>query len=61
MTVEQVVAVPPAGLVIGIGAVSLPNALSTVTQLAPAVGFLAAVLVLAQLCADEDLFRAAGR
>jgi arsenical pump membrane protein len=57
---EAVVAVPAAGVVIGIGAISLPNAAGAVAQLAPVVGFLAAVLVLAQLCEDEGLFQAAG-
>ncbi len=36
------------------------NAADEVGRLLPVVGFLAAVLVLAQLCDDEGLFRAAG-
>jgi arsenical pump membrane protein len=57
---EAVAAVPAAGIVIAIGAVSPHEAWAEVTALAPTVGFLAAVLVLAQLCADDGLFDAAG-
>ncbi|MDN3356204.1 SLC13 family permease [Actinomadura sp. DC4] len=57
---EAVAAVPAAGLVIAIGAVSLSEAWSQVRSLLPVVGFLAAILVLAQLCDDEGLFTAAG-
>ncbi|MFJ2709165.1 SLC13 family permease [Streptomyces sp. NPDC087428] len=57
---EATVAVPAAVLVIAVGAVSWPEARSQVSSLLPVVGFLAAILVLAQLCADEGLFRAAG-
>lgn len=57
---EAVAAVPAAGLVVAIGAVSLPEAWAQVTSLLPVVGFLAAVLVLAQLCDDEGLFTTAG-
>lgn len=57
---EAVVAVPAAGVVLAIGLISLPHALDEVMRLAPVVGFLAAVLVLAQLCDDEGLFHAAG-
>nr|WP_228555303.1 SLC13 family permease [Catenulispora pinisilvae] len=57
---EAAAAVPAAGIVIAIGAVSPHSAWSEVTALAPTVGFLAAVLVLAQLCADDGLFAAAG-
>jgi arsenical pump membrane protein len=57
---EAVAAVPAAGLVVAIGAVSLPEAWSQVRSLLPVVGFLAAILVLAQLCDDEGLFTAAG-
>lgn len=53
---EAVVAVPAAAVVVGIGAVSLTDARSEVRELAPVVGFLAAVLVLSQACADEGLF-----
>jgi arsenical pump membrane protein len=47
-------------VVIGIGAISLSHARAETEQLAPVIGFLAAVLVLAQLCDDEGLFRACG-
>ena len=57
---EAVVAVPAAVLVIGTGAISLSDARAEARQLGPVIGFLAAVLVLAQLCDDEGLFRACG-
>ena len=57
---EAVVAVPAAVVVIGIGAISLSQARTEAEQLGPVIGFLAAVLVLAQLCDDEGLFRACG-
>ena len=57
---EAVVAVPAAALLIAFGVVPLPDAAAEVVRLLPVVGFLAAVLVLAQLCDDEGLFRAAG-
>ena len=57
---EAVAAVPAAALLIGLGVVSLRDASDEVGRLLPVVGFLAAVLVLAQLCDDEGLFRAAG-
>ncbi|MEV7597065.1 arsenic transporter [Kitasatospora sp. NPDC089797] len=57
---EAVVAVPAAGLLIGVGALPPSAALAEVERLGPVVGFLAAVLVLAQLCDDEGLFHACG-
>ncbi|MEE1787027.1 ArsB/NhaD family transporter [Streptomyces sp. SP17BM10] len=57
---EAVVAVPAAGLVVAVGAISPSDALAEVQRLGPVVGFLAAVLVLAQLCDDEGLFHACG-
>lgn len=57
---EAVVAVPAAGLVIGTGAISLAHAGAEAERLGPVIGFLAAVLVLAQLCDDEGLFHACG-
>jgi arsenical pump membrane protein len=57
---EAVIAVPAAGVVIGTGAISLSQARAEAGQLGPVIGFLAAVLVLAQLCDDEGLFRACG-
>lgn len=53
---EAVIAVPAAAVVVGIGAVSVADARSEVLDLAPVVGFLAAVLVLSQACAVEGLF-----
>ncbi|MFJ9845286.1 arsenic transporter [Kitasatospora sp. NPDC101155] len=57
---EAVVAVPAAGLVIATGAISPAHAAAETERLGPVIGFLAAVLVLAQLCDDEGLFRACG-
>ncbi|MCX5384254.1 SLC13 family permease [Streptomyces sp. NBC_00083] len=57
---EAVAAVPAAGLVVALGAVSPAEAWQQTRDLLPVVGFLAAVLVLAQLCDDDGLFAAAG-
>jgi arsenical pump membrane protein len=57
---EVVVAVPAAVVAMATGAISLPHAVGEVARLAPVVGFLAAVLVMADLCDDEGLFQAAG-
>ena len=57
---EAIVAVPAAALLIAFGVVPLSDAADEVCRLLPVVGFLAAVLVLAHLCDDEGLFRAAG-
>jgi len=54
------VAVPAAAIVIGIGAISTSHARAEAERLGPVIGFLAAVLVLAQLCDDEGLFHACG-
>ncbi|MDT5090780.1 MAG: arsenical pump rane protein [Mycobacterium sp.] len=58
---EAVAAVPAAAILIAIGAVSVGDARDEVSRLLPVVGFLAAVLVLAQLCDDEGVFHAAGQ
>ncbi|MER5178761.1 SLC13 family permease [Streptomyces sp. NPDC002896] len=57
---EAAAAVPAAGLAVAVGAVSPHEAWEQTRSLLPVVGFLALVLVLAQLCADEGLFEAAG-
>ncbi|MFF2962914.1 SLC13 family permease [Streptomyces sp. NPDC057963] len=57
---EATAAVPVAVLVTVAGAVPWQQAREQVGSLLPVVGFLAAILVLAQLCADEGLFTAAG-
>ncbi|MET8831324.1 SLC13 family permease [Streptomyces sp. NPDC004610] len=57
---EAVFAVPVAGVVVGAGAISVADVGDEVSRLGPVVGFLAAVLVLAKLCADEGLFHACG-
>jgi arsenical pump membrane protein len=57
---EAVAAVPAAGLLVAVGAVSPAQAWAQTKTLLPVVGFLAAVLTLSQLCADDGLFIAAG-
>ncbi|GAA4622327.1 arsenic transporter [Actinoallomurus vinaceus] len=57
---EAVAAVPAAGVLVAAGAVSPAQAWAQTRTLLPVVGFLAAVLALAQLCDDEGLFTAAG-
>ncbi|MVO89475.1 arsenic transporter [Streptomyces sp. p1417] len=57
---EAVFAVPAAALVIVGGAIPLDDVRAEAGRLGPVIGFLAAVLVLAKLCADEGLFRACG-
>jgi arsenical pump membrane protein len=57
---EAVAAVPAAGIVIATGATSAHAAIEEARRLGPVIGFLAAVLVLAQLCDDDGLFRACG-
>ncbi len=54
------VAVPAAGIVLATGAISLEHAWEEVVRIGPVIGFLAAILVLAQLCDVEGLFRASG-
>ena len=58
---EAVAAVPAALILLLIGAIDLPTAGEEVASLGPTVGFLAAVLVLAHLCEQEGLFKAAGQ
>ncbi|MGW3955581.1 SLC13 family permease [Streptomyces sp. NPDC004752] len=57
---EAVVAVPAAAVVIATGAISPSHAAAEAARLGPVIGFLAAVLVLAQLCDGEGLFHACG-
>ncbi|MEJ8639196.1 SLC13 family permease [Streptomyces sp. MS2.AVA.5] len=57
---EAVAAVPAAALLVAVGAVSPAEAWEQTQSLLPVVGFLAAVLVLAQLCAVDGLFTSAG-
>lgn len=57
---EAVAAVPAAFAAVGIGAISARDAIAEALRLGPVIGFLAAVLVLAQLCDDDDLFAALG-
>ncbi|WP_328322156.1 SLC13 family permease [Streptomyces sp. NBC_00388] len=57
---EAVAAVPAAALLVLLGAVSPTAAWDQTRTLLPVVAFLAAVLVLSQLCADDGLFDALG-
>ncbi|WP_225849719.1 SLC13 family permease [Streptomyces sp. HPF1205] len=57
---EAAVAVPAAALLIATGAIPLDHAREEAQRLGPVIGFLAAVLVMAQLCADDGLFTACG-
>ncbi|WP_079023579.1 SLC13 family permease [Streptomyces odonnellii] len=57
---EALAAVPAALLLVALGAVSPQDAWAQTHTLLPVVVFLAAVLVLAQLCDEEGLFTAAG-
>jgi arsenical pump membrane protein len=57
---EAVLAVPAAGILVAIGAVTPGEATTEMGRMLPVVAFLAAVLVLASLCDDEGLFEAAG-
>jgi arsenical pump membrane protein len=57
---EAAAAVPAAAVLVALGAVSPGDAWAQTRTLLPVVGFLAAVLVLSQLCAEEGLFTAAG-
>jgi len=57
---EAVVAVPAAALLLLLGVLPLGQAGTEARSLAPTIGFLAAVLVLANLCDRHSLFDAAG-
>lgn len=57
---EAAAAIPAAVTVVALRVVPLQDAWAQTRRLLPVVGFLAAVLVLARLCADEGLFTAAG-
>jgi arsenical pump membrane protein len=57
---EAVAAVPAAAIVMATGAIPFHDAVAEAQRLGPVIGFLAAVLVIAQLCDDEGLFRACG-
>lgn len=57
---EAAFAVPAAGVLVATGAVPLHSVREEAARLGPVIGFLAAVLVLAKLCADEGLFHACG-
>ncbi|KJK51034.1 transporter [Lentzea aerocolonigenes] len=57
---EAAVAVPAGLLVVLVGALPLGHAVDEAVRLGPVIGFLAAILVLAQLCDDDGLFHACG-
>jgi arsenical pump membrane protein len=57
---EAVAALPAAVILLLAGAVSWPHARNELARLGPVVGFLAAVLALAAMCAEEGLFDAIG-
>jgi arsenical pump membrane protein len=58
---EAVIAAPAAVIVVASGAIDPHQALGQAKRIGPVIGFLAAVLILAQLTEDEGLFRALGR
>jgi arsenical pump membrane protein len=58
---EAVAAVPAALLAVVLGVLPAHAALQELRDLGPTIGFLAAVLLLAELCDREGLFEAAGR
>lgn len=58
---EAVVAAPVALLLLAAGAIGLTAALDAAAELAPTLGFLAVVLILARLCQAEGVFTYAGR
>jgi arsenical pump membrane protein len=53
---EALVALPAAGVLVATGAVPWPDAAERIGQIGPTVGFLAAILVVGRLCADEGVF-----
>jgi arsenical pump membrane protein len=57
---EGLVAVIAVSVLLLVGAVSVSTARTQIEQLGPVVGFLAAILVLADGCDGEGVFRAAG-
>ena len=57
---EAVAAVPAAVILVAAGAIPAGDAGNDVRRLGPVVGFLIAIFVLAHLCDDDGLFRAAG-
>ena len=58
--VELLVGLVAAGVVLAVGAVDLGSAADQVRLLLPVVGFLAAILVVAEVCAAEGVFAAVG-
>jgi arsenical pump membrane protein len=58
---EAVTAVPAALLAVAVGILPVRAALDELASLGPTIGFLAAVLLLAELCEREGLFAAAGQ
>jgi arsenical pump membrane protein len=57
---EAFAAVPAAVILIAVGALPAAQAAEEARRLAPVIGFLAAILVLAHLVDEDGLFRACG-
>ena len=57
---EAVAAGPAAVILVAAGAIGAGDAGTEIKQLAPVIGFLVAILVLAHLCDDDGLFKALG-
>jgi arsenical pump membrane protein len=57
---EAVAAGPAAVILVATGAIGAGEAGAVARRLAPVIGFLIAILVLAHLCDDDGLFRACG-
>lgn len=58
---EALAAVPAALLAVALGILPVDAALQELRDLGPTIGFLAAVLLLAELCDRQGLFQAAGQ
>lgn len=57
---DALAALPAAALVVGLGILPWRAAADEIVALGPTVGFLAAMLVIGHLCAEEGVFAAAG-
>jgi arsenical pump membrane protein len=57
---EALASVPAAAVLVAAGAIPVSGAVAEARRLGPVLGFLVAILALAQLCDDDGLFRACG-
>jgi arsenical pump membrane protein len=57
---EAIVAAAGAAVLVAVGAIGGSDAVDALTDLAPTVGFLAALLILAEGCRNDGLFEAIG-